>query len=830
MANASGSPTRHKKKSSSLLKFFGKSDVKDTTTREVNTLATTCAHDIEGHVSTGSPPLLISSIAEKPLPAECTAIAFRNGKIAFHEKKLNLERHPSVIAAVFGFHQYVAQLQRESSAGLPLQGIPREHWSLVAMLIQERDVTVSSLVRSIESQLCPVVFGEDSASNADILAAGAVERAIALIAENKNYGVPLGELHCSSGSKIDEVPQGLSINRWEVNDMGLLPQDVREVVSKRRRRREQTHARCVQWFRSLEALTREQILTGTLKRLKGGTQSGITKGSTNTNTIMTTGASSGGHIDDGSGAIEGAAAFTLPKKIQPTIRGQRSLQMFFATDRPCSPVSQPEKKKDYYRAAFLPFNVRDCAHVYRFQPSTSFDLGNIDKVLAPSLSEDGAYGDRPQISELLAKFITLSQPERRKARARLPVCDGIDLDEAELCLMRLRMAPIKLVQFHGNRRPAYLGTCSKTLQHVSGRRPFVQDTNVLDYDIDSDAEWEAEDEDGEDLQSEEDDDDDDDDEDDDDFDEESGFVVGEGDALPRLGGLTDDSDVDESDFNSEDESVEEVNPDEEVVCVSDIDVNDMDVDGAGVCAVDTPGVAIGSMGNCLPAPKKSTRRPKHGPQLQRRRKVVPLTPVVVGLVFDKADPEQSNTMDICSSTSENQPLLGEGASKTHLLDSLTVFTIGNSMPLCISTDPDDMWVDKKGGDIGGEPNSNTDAAGAGIRRGKIITEDDLGALVRIVHESPLGVSRLVEELKHAIPKATKAQIERLIYEHAKKERRPATTRLLWYVNSELVSKITGLGISGCTRPPSDSSSSAFPESAPKRQRITDSLEQGNGAL
>ncbi|KAJ2613391.1 hypothetical protein H4S08_002230 [Coemansia sp. RSA 1365] len=817
MADAGRSSTPHKKKSASILGFFGKSDAKGTSTKEVNSPVKTCTHDramevIEEHTKTQNPSFSIIGTAENLTPTEGTPIAFRNGKIVFHEKKLNLERHPAVVAAVFGFHQYIAQLQRESGAGLPLQNIPREHWSLVAMLIQERDVVVSALVRAIESQLCPVVFGEDSTSNADILAAGAVEGAIMQIAENRNYGVPLGELHCSN---IDEVPQGLSINRWEVKDMDLLPQDVREVVRKRRGRREQTHLGCVQWFRSLEALTREQILSGALKKLKSGSHSGIAKGNSSANGNTTTATSNPGCISNGSGAIDSTSAFTSPKKTQTAVRGQRSLQTFFATERPTSSVSQPNTKKDYYRSTFLPFNVRDCAQVYQFQPSGSFDPGDVDRALISALSEDSAHSGRLQTTELLAMFVASSQPARAKAKTKVKVsvCDGIDLDEAELCLMRLRMMPIKLIQFHANRRPAYFGTCSKPLQHVSGRRPFAQDTTALDYSIDSDAEWEAEDEDGEELQSE--DDEDDEDEDDEDFDEESGFVVGEGDALTRVDGLTDDSDLDKSDYNSEDEGMEEINPDEEVICV-----DDMEVDG-------TPTVAVRQTGHRLPGSKKSTRKSEHAPQQQRRRKVVPLTPVVVGLAFEKVDLEHSNTMNICNSDSETQSLVAEESAKTRPLDCLAVTALDTSLPLCISTDPDDMWEDKKGGNVGGEVSSTTDGAGVSARRGKLITEQDLGALVSVVHESPLGVSRLVEELKQAIPDATKAQIERLIHEHAKKEKRPATTRLLWYVNAELVSKAHGLEISDSVPRPNESRSSAFFESAAKRQRISNNPEHRN---
>ncbi len=64
--------------------------------------------------------------------------------------------------------------------------------------------------------------------------------------------------------------------------------------------------------------------------------------------------------------------------------------------------------------------------------------------------------------------------------------------------------PMKALQFHEDLRPAYWGTCSGQSNMISGRRPIVKDTSILDYSVDSEAEWEEEPEGGEELVSEED--------------------------------------------------------------------------------------------------------------------------------------------------------------------------------------------------------------------------------------------------------------------------------------------------------------------------------------
>ncbi|KAJ1803921.1 hypothetical protein LPJ75_005737, partial [Coemansia sp. RSA 2598] len=205
---------------------------------------------------------------KKPARQDSSHISYKNGKIVFSEKKLGLERHPSVVAALFNFHQLIARIKTDSPESLPLTSIPAEHLSLVAMMVQERDATINSLVKAVESQLCPVVFGESSSSNSDILASGAVEATIMEIAEHKNYGVSLSDLQDSCCIALDDVPTNLSIQRWEVRDLELLPEDIRNVVIKRRKARQDAHEECVQWFRSLDADILSQILSGTLKKLK----------------------------------------------------------------------------------------------------------------------------------------------------------------------------------------------------------------------------------------------------------------------------------------------------------------------------------------------------------------------------------------------------------------------------------------------------------------------------------------------------------------------------------------------------------------------------------
>ncbi|KAJ2514811.1 hypothetical protein H4217_005543 [Coemansia sp. RSA 1939] len=687
-------------------------------------------------------------------------VSFKNGKIVFSEKKLGLERHPSVVAAVFKFHQLISQLKEESNgSALPLKAIPSDHLPLLAMMVQERDVALGTLVKSIEMQLCPVVFGEESSRNSDILAHGAVEEAVRQIADHTNYGPSLRDLQSCCGEDLEDIPPSLSIQRWEVRDTSLLPADVRDVVERRRELRQSAHSECTQWFMSLDLDTRMQMLAGTLKKLKIKPQTVQSKETTR----------------------QGDSALATSKSVH-TPRGQRSLQMFFGSektpDREKPTPVQRSMPRSYYEASFLPFHLRTNTKMYQYQTPASFDSSALDSILYHKATVSGSQP--PTRESLLQKLRGMPRTLPLKHAPAVPVCEGVEIDEAEVRLQRLRQMPMKLFHFHGSRRPDYWGTWTRALFNVSGRRPFARAADQLDYDVDSDAEWEVEEE-GEDLRSDDDEDDDeddsDDDEDDEDFDEANGFVVGDRQPRHRLDpfatsadGSSDresNDDSSDSEFNSEDEEIADINPEEEV-CMDLMDVDE--VDGS----IDDSEVPSRTR---KPSRRAARRQPpsnisKDDPQPKKRRqKVVPITPVVVGLLWNDMLLNASHQVEADSNSLAAANLALEALSK------LTVAGISTDMPLSVDMNPQAVLHSK-----------NDSPTGAPVRKGKAITDDDLFALASVVHGSCLGISKLVDEVKVCIPEATKAQLERLVHEHAVKEKRPPASRQMWYVNSDLVER------------------------------------------
>ncbi|KAM3938827.1 chromatin assembly factor 1 subunit A [Leptodactylus fuscus] len=101
----------------------------------------------------------------------------------------------------------------------------------------------------------------------------------------------------------------------------------------------------------------------------------------------------------------------------------------------------------------------------------------------------------------------------------------------------LERRKMKLLQFCENYRPAYWGTWNRSSTIINPRKPWAQDTKLLDYEVDSDEEWEEE-EPGESLSHSEGDEDDDDTKEDDEDDD--GFFVPHGYLSEDEGGVSDE--------------------------------------------------------------------------------------------------------------------------------------------------------------------------------------------------------------------------------------------------------------------------------------------------
>ncbi|KAJ2438653.1 hypothetical protein GGF42_008226, partial [Coemansia sp. RSA 2424] len=218
-----------------------------------------------------------------------------------------------------------------------------------------------------------------------------------------------------------------------------------------------------------------------------------------------------------------------------------------------------------------------------------------------------------------------------------------------------------------------------------------------------------------------------------------------------------------------DEEMEDIDPSEEV-CDDGMDIDEpvepivsrrrvaTAVDSTS--SIDTAHPSAHSIGAKSKLHTRDEKKRDHLPS--RRVKVQPLTPVVVGLAWHQ----------------------GDKAPAASVLDKLTVHTTGLALPLHISVAAQDIQPMRQ--TVSGSLGKGDSSAGASARKSWEVTDADLHILVGVVHGSSFGIARLVEMLRPQIPGANKAQIERLIHEHAVKEKRPPATRPMWYVKEQLV--------------------------------------------
>ncbi|KDN48894.1 hypothetical protein K437DRAFT_255453 [Tilletiaria anomala UBC 951] len=201
------------------------------------------------------------------------------------------------------------------------------------------------------------------------------------------------------------------------------------------------------------------------------------------------------------------------KKVKEQARAANFFASFLKKQNPedkASAPKAPETPKTDFDKTFLPCIIKNLAPINRFNN----DLGRDITTEVCS----GAYGGT-QPGELLADFRSrLPLPLRqRQTKAPLNVRRGFQPDTSVREVMHLvresdvlgdvaaekarkglaklrsrRRVPIKLLQFHSDRRPGWYGTWTRSTKIIGPRTPFGQDSVQLDYSLDSDAEWEDE--------------------------------------------------------------------------------------------------------------------------------------------------------------------------------------------------------------------------------------------------------------------------------------------------------------------------------------------------
>lgn len=167
------------------------------------------------------------------------------------------------------------------------------------------------------------------------------------------------------------------------------------------------------------------------------------------------------------------------------------------------PVSKPAKKDDTthnksdFELTFLPCEYKDMAEPNKFYHAVGDEL----------LSELDSRTTSPSdlLAEFKNKYPTKRPAYRRgihphvcvrdimKAVTESDVLGGNAEEQVKRGLEKLnnrKLVSIKLLQFHLERRPGWVGTHTRSSQFITPRKPLGQDPVSIDYTVDSDAEWE----------------------------------------------------------------------------------------------------------------------------------------------------------------------------------------------------------------------------------------------------------------------------------------------------------------------------------------------------
>ncbi|KZO95215.1 hypothetical protein CALVIDRAFT_181345 [Calocera viscosa TUFC12733] len=168
-------------------------------------------------------------------------VELKGGKLVLKQRLVPLERMMTTMKEMVAFNETLQSLTT------PLASIPDTHLPLVAKLAFESDKIVNALAKRMKTTLLPEMGsdegdGGESEESAN-LPLHVLEAAISSVAVRVNYG-------------LDDAPAAMSLWRWEVKDLDMLPPDIREKAIKRRADREQQAKRDVAML--LDALPEEE--------------------------------------------------------------------------------------------------------------------------------------------------------------------------------------------------------------------------------------------------------------------------------------------------------------------------------------------------------------------------------------------------------------------------------------------------------------------------------------------------------------------------------------------------------------------------------------------
>lgn len=335
----------------------------------------------------------------------------------------------------------------------------------------------------------------------DVLPVQLLQTTIESIAQRVNYGI-------DAPPDSSMVPS-LQLWRWEVNDVGLLPEENLAKLLARREERGQAKSQALEQFDALPEDMRQSLLDG--KKVAKGKDAPVTptpapKADSEPPAPPVTPVpkekSERSKLRESKKAERQAKEQERQAKEQKNEKDKqaqvRLFNSFFQqpTTR-ASPKKEEEEKNDFQRT-FLPCEYKNMANLNPFYHEVDDTL--LHKMDAREHNKE----------ELLVQFKRMGTQCKAHPRGIHPPVSVRDImkcvQESDVLggnaeeqtkhelekLNNRRLLPIKLLHFQTDRRPGWVGTWSRASTFITPRKPFGQDPVALDYSYDSDAEWEEE--------------------------------------------------------------------------------------------------------------------------------------------------------------------------------------------------------------------------------------------------------------------------------------------------------------------------------------------------
>ncbi|KAL7320499.1 hypothetical protein PS15m_000385 [Mucor circinelloides] len=443
----------------------------------------------------------------------------KDGKLHFIEPKLRAENHGAVAEKIMFFRQFRAQTESTAEMFQQTIEIPPAYMDLIAALTQDSEEPLTVLIARINDTLSPFARNEKVAHKYDI----AIEKAVRQTAQKCSYGLSQ-QVFDSIEHTMTNIPWHLSISRWEVFDISALPIDMQQIVTERRKHRQNMTEKVSTFIQNLPSNEKSTIVntkhrnrsiykedkddTARLKpveteqekeekRLKREEEKKKREEKRQREEEKRQREEEKRKQREEEKRIRTEEKKKREEEKRKKEQSQLRLTSLFQKTAPTQDSSphHVEKTIEPVKPTLFPaFYIKDHVHIS-------------DKCSAQSSSEydqfKSALNNSSNVS--IQNFVSEIFPDARQKRGvsthvdirTLLLPGASDILQVPNVRMVLRM---KLLQFKEDVRPAYYGTFTKKSSIVSGRRPFSQDVDKLDYDVDSEAEWEPEGE-GEDIHS-----------------------------------------------------------------------------------------------------------------------------------------------------------------------------------------------------------------------------------------------------------------------------------------------------------------------------------------